>query len=179
MAMAVPKDRYKKFARDWKSIRMVSEMKWPWRAKGEEINTLITSMMLDRFGDKALDVIADAYYQIGLKDGDKIITKLRITGKDSVACLSVIEALSVLAGVNSEFKEKEKGEKGEKEKEGGSATLCLMNCPFTDTLRFFHPLVCAKYTQGLVEGVNEKAKVKLVKGLCGGDDHCEFEITLR
>ena len=154
-------------------------MKWPWRAKGEEINTLITSMMLDRFGDKALDVIADAYYQIGLKDGDKIITKLRITGKDSVACLSVIEALSVLAGVNSEFKEKEKGEKGEKEKEGGSATLCLMNCPFTDTLRFFHPLVCAKYTQGLVEGVNEKAKVKLVKGLCGGDDHCEFEITLR
>lgn len=177
--MAVPKDRYKKFARDWKSIRMVSKMKWPWRAKGEEINTLITSMMLDRFGDKALDVIADAYYQIGLKDGDKIITKLRITGKDSVACLSVIEALSVLAGVNSEFKEKEKGEKGEKEKEGGSATLCLMNCPFTDTLRFFHPLVCAKYTQGLVEGVNEKAKVKLVKGLCGGDDHCEFEITLR
>lgn len=171
--MAIPKDRYKKFARDWKSIGMVSKMKWPWRAKGEEINTLITSMMLDRFGDKALDVIADAYYQVGLKDGDKIITKLRITGKDSVACLSVIEALSVLAGVNSEFKEKEK------EKEGGGATLCLMNCPFTDTLRFFHPLVCAKYTQGLVEGVNEKAKVKLVKGLCGGDDHCEFEITLR
>jgi hypothetical protein len=68
-------DRYKKFARDWKSIRMASKMKWPWRAKGEEINTLITSMMMDRFGDKALDVIADAYYQIGLKDGDKIITK--------------------------------------------------------------------------------------------------------
>jgi len=162
-------DRYKKFARDWKSIRMVSKMKWPWRAKGEEVNTLITSMMLDRFGDKALDVIADAYYQIGLKDGDKIITKLRITGKDSTACLSVIEALSVLAGVNSEFKEKEGGD---------TSTLCLMSCPFTDTLRFFHPLVCARYTQGLVEGVNEKAKVKLVKGLCGGDDHCEFEITI-
>jgi predicted ArsR family transcriptional regulator len=177
--MPTSTDRYKKFARDWKSIRMVSKMKWPWRAKGEEVNTLITSMMVDRFGDKALDVIADAYYQIGLKDGDKIITKLRITGKDSTACLSVIEALSVLAGVNSEFKEKDKGEKGEGEgeKEGG-ATLCLMNCPFTDTLRFFHPLVCAKYTQGLVEGVNEKAKVKLVKGLCGGDDYCEFEITI-
>ena len=175
MPTSIPKDRYKNFARDWKSIRLVSKMKWPWRAKGEEINALIISMMLDRFGDKALDVIADAYYQIGLKDGDKIITKLHITGKDSAACLSVIEALSVLAGVNSEFKEE--GEEGEGEKEGG-ATLCLMSCPFTDTLRFFHPLVCAKYTQGLVEGVNEKAKVKLVKGLCGGDDHCEFEITI-
>lgn len=177
MPTPIPKDRYKNFARDWKSIGIVSKMKRQWRAKGEEINTLITSMMLDRFGDKALDVIADAYYQIGLKDGDKIITKLHITGKDSAACLSVIEALSVLAGVNSEFKEKGEGEKGEGEKEGG-ATLCLMSCPFTDTLRFFHPLVCAKYTQGLVEGVNEKAKVKLVKGLCGGEDHCEFEITI-
>lgn len=163
--MPMPMDRYKKFARDWKSIGLVSKMKWPWRAKGEEINTLIISMMLDRFGDKALDVIANAYYQIGLKDGDKIITKLHITGKDSAACLSVIEALSVLAGVNSEFKE-------------GGATLCLMDCPFTDTLRFFHPLVCTKYTQGLVEGVNEKAKVRLVKGLCGEEDHCEFEITI-
>jgi len=173
--MPIPKDRYKNFARDWKSIGIVSKMKRQWRAKGEEINALIISMMLDRFGDKALDVIADAYYQIGLKDGDKIITKLHITGKDSTACLSVIEALSVLAGVNSEFKEE--GGEGEGEKDGG-ATLCLMSCPFTDTLRFFHPLVCAKYTQGLVEGVNEKAKVKLVKGLCGGDDHCEFEITI-
>lgn len=55
-------------------------------------------MMLDRFGEKALDVIADAYYQIGQKDGDKIITKLLITGKDSAACMSLIEALSIHAG---------------------------------------------------------------------------------
>ena len=169
--MSIPMDKYKKFARDWKSIGIVSKMKRQWRAKDEEINALIISMLLDRFGDKAMDVIAEAYYQIGLKDGDKIITKLHITGKDSAACFSLIEALSILAGVNSEFKETGGGE------EGGD-TLCLMGCPFTDTVRFFHPLVCSKYTQGLVEAVNEKAKVRLVKGLCDGDDRCEFEVII-
>ena len=46
-------------------IIITSEMKW--RARGDEINALILSMMQDAFGDKALDVIADAHYQIGLK----------------------------------------------------------------------------------------------------------------
>ena len=171
MSSPILLDRYKKFARDWKSIGIISRMKWPWRAKGEEIITLIISMMLDRFGDKALDVIADAYYQIGLKDGERIIQKLHITSKDSATCLSLIEALSILTGVNSELKE------GEKEKED-AATLRLMGCPFLDTLGFSHLLVCSKYTQGLVEAVNDKAKGRLVKGLCEGDDHCEFEVSI-
>ena len=176
-------DRYKKFARDWKSIGIVSKMKRQWRAKDEEINALIISMLLDKFGDKAIDVIAEAYYQIGRKDGERISRKLHITGKDSAACLSLLEALSILAGVNSEFKEagEGEGEEGEKEKEregGATATLRLMGCPFTSTLRFFHPLVCSKYTQGLVEAVNEHAKVRLVKGLCEGDDRCEFEVIV-
>ena len=36
-------DRHKKFARNWKSIALVSKMKW--RARGDEINALILSMM--------------------------------------------------------------------------------------------------------------------------------------
>lgn len=172
-------DRYKKFARNWKSIGLVSKLKWQWRAKSDEINSLIISMLLDAFGDKAYDVIATAYYQIGQKDGERIIKKLRIMGKDGAACLSLIEALCILAGISSEFNEEgEKEGEGEKgEKECGT-TLCLMGCPFTSTLGFFHPLVCSKYTQGLVEAVNEHAKVRLVKGLCEGDDHCEFEVNI-
>lgn len=135
--------------------------------------------MLDAFGDKAHDVIAEAYYQIGQKDGERIIKKLHITGKDGAACLSLIEALSILAGISSEFKEEgeKEGEGAKGEKECGT-TLCLMGCPFTSTLGFFHPLVCSKYTQGLVEAVNERAKVRLVKGLCEGDDLCEFEVII-
>jgi len=96
---------------------------------------------------------------------------LYITSKDSATCLSLIGALSILAGVNSELKEEEK------EKED-AATLRLMGCPFTDTLGFFHLLVCSKYTQGLVEAVNDTAKGRLVKGLCEGDDHCELEVSI-
>lgn len=176
MSIPILMDRYKKFAKDWKSIGVVSKMKRQWGAKSEEINSLIISMMLERFGDKALDVIADVYHQTGLKDGDKIIKKLHITGNDNAACLSLIEALGIFAGVNSEFKGKGGG--GEVEKEENVAALFLMGCPFFDTLRFFHSLVCSKYVQGLVEAVNEKAKVRLVKGLCEGDDHCEFEVSI-
>jgi len=156
-------DRHKKFARNWKAIALVSKMKW--RARGDEINALILSMMQDAFGDKALDVIADAHYQIGLKDGTRVVTKLHISGTDCAACLAVIEALSILAGVNSEFIERDDG-----------ATIRLMGCPFAHTLQFFHPLVCSYYMQGLVKAVNEDAQVRLVKGICKGDELCEFAI---
>jgi predicted hydrocarbon binding protein len=154
-------DRHKKFARNWKSIALVSKVKW--RARGEEINALILSMMQDAFGDKALDVIADAHYQIGLKDGARIASKLHIAGSDSAACLAVIEALSILAGVNSELTENDNG-------------IRIMGCPFTHTLQFFHPLVCSYYAQGLVKAVNEDAQLRLVKGMCEGDELCEFAI---
>jgi len=157
-------DRHKKFARNWKSIAFVSKMKW--RARGDEINALILSMMQDAFGDKALDVIADAHYQVGLKDGARIVSKLHIAGTDSAACLAVIEALSILSGVNSELTENDYG-----------ATIRLMGCPFAHTLQFFHPLVCSSYAQGLVKAVNEDAHVRLVKGMCEGDELCEFEIS--
>jgi predicted ArsR family transcriptional regulator len=154
-------DRHKKFARNWKSIAVVSKMKW--RARGDEINALILSMMQDAFGDKALDVIADAHYQIGLKDGARIASKLHIAGSDSAACLAVIEALSILAGVNSEFTE-------------NADSIRLMGCPFAHTLQLFHPFVCSYYAQGLVKAVNEDAQVRLVKGMCEGDKLCEFTI---
>ena len=157
-------DRHKKFARNWKSIALVSKMKW--RARADEINALILSMMQDAFGDKALDVIADAHYQIGLKDGARIVSKLHFAGTDSAACLAVIEALSILSGVNSELTENDYG-----------ATIRLMGCPFAHTLQFFHPLVCSSYAQGLVKAVNEDAHLRLVKGMCKGDELCEFEIS--
>ena len=131
-------DRHKKFARNWKSIALVSKMKW--RARADEINALILSMMQDAFGDKALDVIADAHYQIGLKDGARIVSKLHFAGTDSAACLAVIEALSILSGVNSELTENDYG-----------ATIRLMGCPFAHTLQFFQRHLFARSANGILE----------------------------
>jgi predicted hydrocarbon binding protein len=154
-------DRHKKFARNWKSVAIVSKMKW--RARGEELNALILSLMQDAFGDKALDVIADAHYQIGQKDGARIVTKLHIAGPDTAACIAVIEALSILSGVNSELT-------------GNGDGIRIMGCPFAHTLQMCHPLVCYYYARGLVKAVNEAAHVTLVKGICEGDELCEFVI---
>nr|CBH36803.1 hypothetical protein BSM_02800 [uncultured archaeon] len=42
-------------------------------------------------------------------------------------------------------------------------------------LYIYHPLVCSYYAQGPVKAVNEVAQVKLLKGMCEGDEFCEFE----
>lgn len=154
-------DRHKKFARDWKSIALVSKMKW--HARGDELNALILSRMQETFGDKALDVIADAHYQLGLKDGAKIVTKLHFSGSDTATCIGVIEAVSILTGINSEMTENGTG-------------IRLIGCPFAHTLQMRHPHVCFHYARGLVKAVNEAADVRLVKSMCEGDDLCEFDI---
>ena len=93
---------------------------------------------------------------------------MHIAGTDSAACLAVIEALSILTGVNSELTENDYG-----------ATIRLMGCPFAHTLQFFHPLVCSYYAQGLVKAVNEEAQVKLLNGMCEGDERATDKETVR
>ncbi|MHC1584938.1 MAG: methanogen output domain 1-containing protein [Candidatus Syntropharchaeia archaeon] len=160
-------EKQKKFAQEWKSVGIAPRMKWR-RKKENELVPFIILKMVDSFGRGAIDVVSQAYHQLGKMDGEKIKRSLGIRRTDAHACLSLIEALSVVSGILSEFTEKEIDH----------SILRVRGCPFSETIKVYRSIICENYVRGIAEAVNPEAKVEVKKKICDGDDECVFEATI-
>ncbi|HEC56374.1 MAG TPA: hypothetical protein ENI32_00570 [Candidatus Syntrophoarchaeum butanivorans] len=159
-------ERSRRFAREWRSIGLAKRMKWR-QEKGDGMVSLITAKIVEAFGENGLDVLSAAYEEKGEEDGSKIAESLNIERADLHSAVSVIEALCIIFGIDSNFKE-----------EGGRMTLKLDACPFEYILTLYRESLCIYYVQGLVHAINPCVKVKIVKKICEGGDHCLFQFTL-
>ena len=165
-------DKYQKFAREWGSIGLSSRVKWRGAYKHEDITPIILHRMIDRFGDQAVEIIEDAYYQAGLQDGQKLMESINITADDAPSCLSLIETICLTTGVETKTLVKERLK----------AVVHVKGCPYTAILQsvdYPHTTnACDGYTRGLIQAVNKNAQISISRKHCKGAAHCEFTITI-
>lgn len=170
-------DKYLNFAKSWKTVGVTSRLRWQQNNSMGRFNKYLLIRFIDRYGEKALEVISDTGLAVGYDDGKKICDNLNLDANSLRACLIPIEAISLLAGVDSDIL---------LESNYGPGTMCLRvnDCIYAtlfDGMEVggdFKTNACTAYSRGLAHAVSEKANVRVVKRRCAGDKYCEFVVNL-
>jgi|WetSurMetagenome_2_1015567.scaffolds.fasta_scaffold108922_2 hypothetical protein len=169
-------DKYLNFAKTWKTVGVTSRLRWQQSNSLGRFNKYLLIRFIDRYGDKAMEMISETGLTIGLEDGKKICDNLNLDASSLRACLIPIEAVSLLSGVDSEIPS---------ENIHGPNTMCLRvsECIYAslfDGMNMssdFKLNACRSYSRGLTRAVSDKATVRVVKRKCAGDNHCEFVVS--
>jgi len=170
-------DKYVNFAKTWKSVGVTNRLRWQQNNSLGRFNKYLLIRFIDRYGDKALEVISETGLAVGYDDGKKIVDNLNLDSSSLRALLIPMEAISLLAGVNSDILV---------ESSYGPGTICLKvgDCIYTTLFdgmsvnADFKTNACVSYSTGLTHAVSERSKVKVVKRRCAGDKYCEFVVSL-
>ncbi len=170
-------DRYVNFAKTWKMVGVTSRLRWQQNNSLGRFNKYLLIRFIDRYGDKAMEVISETGLTVGYEDGKKICDNLHLDSGSLRALLIPIEAISLLAGVDSDILV---------ESNYGPGSICLRvdDCIYAtlfDGMNVgadFKTNACASYSTGLTRAVNEKSRVRVVKRRCAGDPYCEFVVNL-
>jgi hypothetical protein len=170
-------DKYVNFAKTWKTVGVTSRLRWQQNNSLGRFNKYLLIRFIDRYGEKALEVISETGLAVGYEDGKKIVDNLNLDSNSLRALLIPIEAISLLAGVDSDILV---------ESNYGPGSICLRvnDCIYAtlfDGMNVgadFKTNACTSYSTGLTHAVSEKSRVKVVKRRCAGDKYCEFVVTL-
>ncbi|MDO9517382.1 MAG: hypothetical protein Q7J10_04950 [Methanosarcinaceae archaeon] len=162
----VQRDKYRKFANNWKLIGVSSKIDFKEQRLLEEIMHKLLPLIRDSFGEGGLDVIKKAFFLVGVEKGQEILGLLDDT-KDVSSCIMPLETVCMLMGIESILV-----------KEDGNITLHVFGCPFKTTMQDSIPknILCECYSKGLVYAANPDILLKQPCKSCMGDDHCEFVI---
>ncbi|MCL7411253.1 MAG: hypothetical protein M8350_05535 [Methanosarcinaceae archaeon] len=162
----VRRDKYRKFANNWKLIGVSSKIDFKEQRLTEDIMNKLLPLIRDSFGDEGLSVIKKAFFLVGVEKGQEILGLLGDTN-DVLSCIMPLETVCMLVGIESNLV-----------KEEGKVTLHVFGCPFETTLQDSIPknILCECYSQGLVHAANPDLSLKQPCKSCMGDDHCEFVI---
>lgn len=162
----VQRDKYRKFANNWKLIGMSSKIDFKERRLTEDIMQKLLPLISDSFGDEGLGVIKKAFFLVGVEKGREILELFDGT-KDASSCIMPLETVCMLMGIESNLV-----------KEDGKVILRVFGCPFEITMQDSFPknILCECYSQGLVHAANPDITLKHPCKMCMGDDHCEFVI---
>jgi hypothetical protein len=170
-------DKYVNFAKTWKSVGVTNRLRWQQNNSLGRFNKYLLIRFIDRYGEKALEVISETGLAVGYDDGRKIVDNLNLDSNSLRALLIPMEAVSLLAGVNSDILV---------ESSYGPGTICLKvdDCIYAtlfDGMNVnsdFKTNACVSYSTGLTHAVSERSKVRVVKRRCAGDKYCEFVVSL-
>jgi hypothetical protein len=170
-------DRYVNFAKTWKTVGVTSRLRWQQNNSLGRFNKYLLIRFIDRYGDKAMEVISETGLTVGYEDGKKICDNLNLDPGSLRALLIPIEAISLLAGVDSDILV---------ESNYGPGSICLRvdDCIYAtlfDGMSVgpdFKTNACTSYSTGLTRAVSEKSRVRLVRRRCAGDKYCEFVVSL-
>jgi hypothetical protein len=170
-------DKYVNFAKTWKTVCVSSRLKWQQNNSLGRFNKYLLIRFIDRYGEKAMEVISETGLAVGYEDGKKICDNLNLDSNSLRALLIPIEAISLLAGVDSDILV---------DSNYGPGTICLKvnDCIYAtlfDGMNIaadFKTNACTSYTNGLTHAVREKSKVRLTRRRCAGDKFCEFVVAL-
>lgn len=170
-------DKYVNFAKTWKTVGVTSRLKWQQNNSLGRFNKYLLIRFIDRYGEKALEVISETGLAVGYEDGKKIVDNLNLDSNSLRALLIPIEAISLLAGVDSDILV---------ESTYGPGSICLRvnDCIYAtlfdgmNVASDFKTNACVSYSTGLTHAVSEKSRVKVVKRKCAGDKYCEFVVNL-
>lgn len=129
-----------------------------------------------RFGDDALEVASDYFYEAGKSIGQNIRQKMGITETDADAVATVLNAvLEQLAGVKDAMRVEDNKVIGE------NASFC----PMMEAVRIMNApweLVCKNYSwrwfEGLAAGVNPQVKMEVPESRIFGKNRCFHIITV-
>ncbi len=170
-------DKYVNFAKTWKTVGVSSRLKWQQNNSLGRFNKYLLIRFIDRYGENAMEVIAETGLAVGYEDGKKIVDNLNLDANSLRALLIPIEAISLLAGVDSDILV---------ESTYGPGSICLRvnDCIYAtlfdgmNVAADFKTSACTSYSTGLTHAVSEKSKVRVVKRKCAGDKYCEFVVNL-
>ena len=170
-------DKYVNFAKTWKTVGVTSRLRWQQNNSLGRFNKYLLIRFIDRYGEKAMEVIAETGLAVGYEDGKKICDNLNLDSNSLRATLIPIEAISLLAGVDTDILV---------ESNYGPGSICLRvnDCIYStlfDGMNIatdFKTNACSSYSTGLTHAVSAKAHVKVVKKCCAGDKFCEFVVNL-
>lgn len=169
-------DKYLNFAKTWKTVGVTSRLRWQQSNSLGRFNKYLLIRFIDRYGDKAMEMISETGLQIGLEDGKKICDNLNLDATSLRASLIPIEAISLLSGVDSEIP-------AENIHGPGTMSLRVNECIYAslfDGMNMstdFKLNACRSYSRGLIRAVSDKVNVSVIKRKCGGDNHCEFLVS--
>lgn len=160
------RDKYRKFANNWKLIGVSSKIDFKEQRLTEEIMHKLLPLIRDAFDDEGMGVIKKAFFLAGLEKGQEILVILD-GKKDAYACIMPLETVCMLMGIASE-----------QIKEDGKVTLHVFGCPFKSAMDNIFPkdILCECYSQGLMHAADPDISLKQPRKLCMGDKHCEFVI---
>ena len=165
------------FAKTWKTVGVASRLRWQQNNSLGRFNKYLLTRFIDRYGEKAMEVIAETGLAVGFEDGKKICDNLNLDANSLRATLIPVEAISLLAGVDSDILV---------ETNYGPGSICLRvnDCIYAtlfdgmNVAADFKTSACSSYSTGLTHAVSPKTHVKVVKRRCAGDKFCEFVVTL-
>ena len=86
-------DKYLNFAKTWKTVGVTSRLRWQQSNSLGRFNKYLLIRFIDRYGDKAMEMISETGLTIGLEDGKKICDNLNLDASSLRACLIPIEAV--------------------------------------------------------------------------------------
>lgn len=170
-------DKYVNFAKTWKTVGVTSRLKWQQSNSLGRFNKYLLIRFIDRYGENALEVISETGLAVGFEDGKKIVDNLNLDAGSLRALLIPIEAIALLAGVDSDILV---------DSNYGPHGICLRvsDCIYStlfDGMKVasdFKTNACVSYTTGLTRAVSEKSRVRVVRRRCAGDKYCEFVVNL-
>jgi len=96
-------DKYVNFAKTWKTVGVTSRLRWQQNNSLGRFNKYLLIRFIDRYGEKALEVISETGLAVGYEDGKKIVDNLNLDANSLRALLIPIEAISLLSGVDSDI----------------------------------------------------------------------------
>src|SRR5512146_3126451 len=146
-------DKYVNCAKTWKSVGVTNRRRWQQNNSLGRFNKYLLIRFIDRYGEKALEVISETGLAVGYDDGKKIVDNLNLDSNSLRALLIPMEAISLLAGVDSDILV---------ETSYGPGTICLKvgDCIYAtlfDGMNVgadFKTNACVSYSTGLTHAVS-------------------------
>lgn len=168
-------DRFKQFANSWKTVGVNSKVRWQHSNTHDRFNSFLLKRLIQKLGSEAMPIIAEAGIAIGLEDGRKMCENLQLDTSTGKACLTPLETIALLSGIDSEISAESRNKH--------SATLKVKSCPFSTIFHDMSPEIrdkaCESYATGLTRAVNSSADLKINKGCCHNHKYCEFMVSVR
>jgi hypothetical protein len=169
-------DKFRQFANSWKTVGVTNKVRWSHGSAIERFNSYLLKNLLGYYGDNVKPIIADTSFSVGLDDGKKICENLNLDPNSTRDCITPIETVSLLSGIDSEII-------GDGRKSNRPVTIRVKGCIFSGMFEGFDADVksasCEKYSLGLVRAVSDKADLKVSKKCCVNNKYCEFVVNLR
>lgn len=174
-ALVIIMDRFIQFANNWKTVGVTSKVRWQQANTLDRLNAHIFRRLADKYGEEVEAILSEASLTIGLEDGKKICENLNLDPYSTRACLTPIETISLLSGIDSEV--------STGDKKGTTRSIKVKGCIYATMFggmgQGARAIACESYSTGLVHAINGKAELKVVKRNCAGSRHCEFVVNLR